>query len=195
MRKIVLYVLILICPLPAVATPCSVASARIVAAFLRRLARDTGNLVRTEGVDVALADTMSLGVPTGTVSSRVQDKAIRLWKHTENKIHRKCTDAEAAAAYPGTGNTTAEVTDDLFNRYGLPWVGVLRDMAGPYGARCAQLALVQAGYAGRDRVRRGLHVWGRYAPLVAHACPAGLFDDIAEISDEYLLNELDALRQ
>jgi hypothetical protein len=168
----------------------------ITAAYVRRLARDTGNQISAHDVDVALVASMTLGVPTGTAAAeRVADHYRRLWKHTENKIHRKCSNAEAAAVYPGTGTTTALVTDDLFNLYGIPWVSALRSLSAPYGKECTQVAILQAGYAARDQIRRGNDYWDRYKRLVDRVCPNGLFDEIEEATWIYLFDDLDGLRQ
>jgi hypothetical protein len=169
-----------------VATCGSVAD-QIMAAFARRLARDTGNLIGAEGVDISLVTQMSLGLPAGTAGAlHVRDKTIRVWGHTYSKVHRKCTDAQASANFPGGGHTVAQVVDNLFNRYGLPWVEGLRDLARSSGAECAQYVIVQAGYAARDAVRHGRDHWQRYEKLVDQHCPHGLFHQAKLMTASYL---------
>lgn len=193
MKKVIVCALLLLWSGSTLALQCDDAAHRIASAFIRRLARDTGNIIADYGVDVPLVQTMALGVPTGSAAARVADKAIRLWWHTESKIRRKCLDAEAAAIYPGPGLTSGEVTDDLFNLYGLPWASSARNFVRPYGARCARVAILQAGYALRDEIRRGVDHWALYGGLVDRYCPSDLFDDIRELSASYL-SDLDSLR-
>src|SRR5262245_36972507 len=101
---------------PAIASLCSDRAPRITAAFVRRWARDTGNLLAVHGSSAPLIIGMSDGLPaTGSAPTRMGQKARRLWVHTEDKIHRKCTAAEAADVFPGEGATTSGVVDDLFN--------------------------------------------------------------------------------
>lgn len=193
-RAIVVGLAVLVWAAPVVARSCEDTAAKMTAAFVRRLARDTGNSIGRYGVELSLATDMTLGVPSATAAARVQAQLERLWIHTENKIHRKCSDAEAAARWPGDGQTTAAVTDDLFNQFGLPWVSALRNLTAPHGAACAQVAIVQAGYAARDRIRFGAYNWERYATLVDRVCPAYVFVDIEEASELHLLGALDVLR-
>lgn len=109
---------------------------------------------------------------------------------TESKIHRKCSDAEAAAVYPGAGRTAAEVTDDLFNLYGLPWVAALRDMSAPHGPGCARATLTQSGYAARDELRTGRDNWPLYGRLAARYCPTAIVDELDDMSAAFLLPDL-----
>jgi hypothetical protein len=188
---------VLCLPWPALAkSTCTEAAPRVTSAFMRRLARDTGNLIYDEGTNLSLVDTMSLGQPAGTAGAlKVRDKAVRLWGHTDSKIHRKCTDAQAAVIYPGGGPTVNSTTDDLFNMYGLPWVAALRDLTAPSGRRCAQVAIVQAGYAARDQLRDGIDSWKKYGLLVDHFCPPGVFDTVKQTTADYLFPDLDRLRK
>lgn len=191
-------VAIMLCtPWPASAkSSCMDAAPRVTSAFMRRLARDTGNLIYDEGTNLSLVDAMSLGRPAGTAGAlKVRAKAMRLWGHTHSKIHRKCTDSQATAIYPGSAATVNIATDDLFNMYGLPWVAALRDLTAPSGKRCAQVAIVQAGYAARDQLRDGIDNWKKYGELVAHFCPPTLFDSVRETTAEYLFQDLDSLRK
>jgi hypothetical protein len=184
-------------PWPALAkSSCTDAAPRVTSAFMRRLARDTGNLIYLEGTNLSLVDTMSLGVPAGTAGAlKVRDKAMRLWGHTHSKIHRKCTDAQAAVIYPGDAASVRIATDDLFNMYGLPWVSALRDLTAPSGRRCAQVAIVQAGYAARDQLRDGIDTWKKYGELVDHFCPPQLFESVKQTTADYLFHDLDSLRK
>lgn len=175
----------------AAANECAAAFNRITSAFIRRLARDTGNVLSRDGANAPLIGAMTLGVPTGTAAARrLDDKARRLWIHTENKIHRKCSDTEAASVYPGPGRTTAEVTDDLFNAYGLPWVAALRDLAAPFGADCVRTALVQSGYAARDQLRSGRYNWAQYEGRAARYCPPAVVAQLDDTAAAHLLPDL-----
>jgi hypothetical protein len=169
------------------ADDCASAFNRIVPAFIRRLARDSGNVLGRDAEPVVLLTTMRLGVPSGTAAARrLEDKARRLWAHTENKIRRKCSDVEAAATYPGEGRNTFEVTDDLFNLYGLPWVAALRVLAAPYGSDCVRVTLVQSGYAARDQLRKGQDNWPQYSHLAERYCPGGMVGALPDIAAAYL---------
>jgi hypothetical protein len=181
---------------PALATLCPERAPRITAAFVRRWARDTGNLLAAQGTDAVLIGGMSQGMPSGTsVTTQTASKARRLWSHTEDKIHRKCTDAEAGHTYPGDGATTAGVVDDLFNDYAIPWASAVRSLTGPYGERCTQYAFIQAGYAARDYIRDGADEWARYQKLVDRVCPPGLFEEVKDVTSIYLFQDLGELRQ
>jgi hypothetical protein len=124
----------------------------------------------------------------------MKQKARRLWGHTENKIHRKCTDAEAGETYPGGGATTLEIVDDLFNDYAIPWASAVRALAGSYGERCTQYAFIHAGYAARDFIRDGADNWARYQTLVERVCPPGLFEEVKDATSRYLFTDLGELR-
>ena len=184
-------------PLPVLAkSTCTDAAPRVASAFMRRIARDTGNLIYLEGTNISLVDAMNLGQPAGTAGAvKVRDKAVRLWGHTHSKIHRKCSDAQAAVIFPGDAPTVNKTTDDLFNMYGLPWVEALRDLTAPSGKRCAQVAIVQAGYAARDMLRDGIDNWKKYSELVDHFCPPHLFDDVKETTADILFHDLNSLRK
>lgn len=188
--------LVLCTPWPALAKgTCAEAAPRVTSAFVRRLARDTGNMIYQDGTDLSLVSTMKLGLPAGTAGAvEVRDKAVRLWGHTHRKIHRKCTDAQAAAVYPGDGATVQNTADNLFNVYGLPWVTELRNLTASAGTRCAQVAIVQAGYAARDQIRSGADSWTKYGELVNHFCPPQLFDSVKDVTTDYLFRDLDTLR-
>jgi hypothetical protein len=172
---------------PAYASLCSDVAPRLTAAFVRRLGRDTGNLFGAEGTSIQLVESMSDGQPS-PADRRAQDKAIRLWGHTDSKIRRKCSDAEAASVYNAAGVTTAD--DALFNRDGLPWVAAMQEVVRPLGAKCAQVALVQAGYAARDEIRSGLDRWVLYGRLVSSRCGTGVFEQLHSLSEEILMPDL-----
>ena len=180
---------------PAPATLCAERAPRITAAFVRRWARDTGNLLATHGSGAALIVGMSGGTPVmGSAATRMGDKARRLWVHTEDKIHRKCTDPEAADVFPGDGATTVEVVDDLFNAYAIPWASAVRALTAPYGERCTQYAFIQAGYAARDYIDGSADRWDRYRRLVDRFCPPGLFDEVKDVTATYLFRDLGELQ-
>lgn len=194
MRVLVMLLVVLVGVGPAAARTCEDAAAAMTAAFFRRLARDAGNSLAREGVGVPFAPEMAGGRPAPEAAPRVESQLRRLWWHTENKIHRKCSDTQAAALWPGNGATTGAVTDDLFNLFGLPWVHTVRSIVAPYGAECAQRALVQAGYAARDQIRRGKNTWPRYGRRVAAVCPPQVFAEVEAATRSILFAELDGLR-
>jgi hypothetical protein len=116
-RRRALLPLLLIALVPVVAEakgPCHVAGPRVESAFIRRLGRDIGNVIEAKGTSIAIPSDMILGVPLGTPSAApVMRKAARIWWHTQSKITRKCTDAQAAATFATKGKTSETVTDSL----------------------------------------------------------------------------------
>jgi hypothetical protein len=191
--KALVFALLLVWCQSALADSCGDASNRVASAFIRRLARDASDMIAEEDVDVALVERMTLGVPA-EAAARAAEKAVRLWRHTERKIHLRCLDADAADTYPGAGGTIGEVTDDLFNLYGLPWVSSLRSILRPFGKQCARVAILRAGYAARDQIRKGRDHWAYYWQAVDQVCPQPLLDDVRQASVPYL-SALIALRQ
>lgn len=181
---IVIILVVVLLPGIVAARPiaCETVASKIAAAFLRRLARDSGNILGAGGVDLALVDEVTSGVPAGSTAAQVKKKVKRLWGHTQNKIQRKCTDEQAARMYPTAGFDTRSVTDELFNRFGLPWIARMRDAARPYGEACVRYGIVQSGYAARDHIRWGVDRWERYRKLVNAHCPSGVFDELKAIS-------------
>lgn len=153
---------------------CAVTQPRATSAFFRRLGRDAGNVIARAGVNLDLPATMADGVPIGPTARPFGNKLRRIWGHTESKIQRKCRDADAAAIFPGDGATVPDVVDDLFTRYGLPWVINLRAVVAPYGAECAQRVLIQAGRAVRDQIKRGRDRWAFYLRDTPEICAPGV---------------------
>jgi len=101
----------------------------IVSADLNRSGRfklqDIGNVIEAEGMSITIPSDMILSVPVGTPSAApVTRKAARIWWHTQSKVTRKCTDAQAAATFATSGKTSETVTDRFFTEYGFPWARI-----------------------------------------------------------------------
>ncbi len=163
--------------------PCPIAKPRIDSAFVRRVGRDIGNMILEHGVStIAVPMRMTHGTGVGsTLSIPIIRKSERIWWHTESKVHRKCTDSEAAQDY-GFGNDTATVTDELFNSYAFPWADAMLGVVGHGSNVCAAEAFKQAGRAGRDWLKKGHDRWGFYLRDVDSLCGDGTKENIISIT-------------
>lgn len=189
-RTAILCAILCACATTAQARPrtletCEVTRPRAASAFIRRLARDAGNLLGELGTELELVPSVLLGMPIGAGGPEIARKVARLWHHTENKLGRKCTDADAATLFPGDGADVPAVTDDLFNHFGLPWIRALRELVAPHGAPCARRAIVQAGRQARDWLRWGIAPWD-YLRNVDAACAPGVAGAILELIEAHL---------
>ena len=138
-------------------------------------------------MSITIPTDMILGVPVGPPSAApVMRKAARIWWHTQSKIIRKCSDAQAAATFATRGQTSEAVTDSLFTEYGFPWARDMMAVLADQTPACASLAFHQAGRAARDWIKEGADKWKFYLREVDAACAPGIAEQVMSTYEEFL---------